>query len=149
MAYGIFGTYLLNSELQSISGMVRGLPPIPHDYTLWEVKNDNDVNTVLKMMKMRNNEIDMKYPEESSGNIITLEGSEYDDECFLVILWFTIIFDYWCGKKIVEYVLNPHMNACFDDLCMNIWNWIRGEISTNKLKSISKKFYKEVIKAVK
>ena len=33
--YGIFGNYLLNTEMRSISGIVRGLPPIPHGYTLW------------------------------------------------------------------------------------------------------------------
>jgi len=145
MTYGIFGNYLLNMEMHSF----RGLPPISPDYTLWNVKSDKDINSVLNMMKIRNAEIDMEYPEESSGTLITLEGSAYDDECFFVMLWFTNIFDYWFGKRDVEYVSNPHMDACFDDLCMNIWNWIRGEISTNKLKSISQNFYKEAIKAVK
>lgn len=79
MSYGIFGTYVLNMEMQSI----RGLPHIPHGYTLLAVNSDKDVNSVLKMMQIRNAEIDMEYPEESSGKIITLEGSSYDDECFL------------------------------------------------------------------
>lgn len=145
MTYGIFGNYLLNMEMHSF----RGLPPIPHGYTLWDVKSDKDINSVLNIMKIRNAEIDMKYPEESSGTLITLGGSAYDDECFFVMLWFNNIFDYWFGKREVKYVSNPHMDACFDDLCMNIWNWIRGEISTNKLKSISQNFYKEAIKADK
>lgn len=118
--YGIFGNYLLNTEMRSISGMVRGLPPISHGYTLWQVNNDKDVNNVLNMMRIRNAEIDMKYPEESSGEVITLEGSSYDDECFLVMLWFTNIFDYWFGKKQVKYITNPSMDTCFDDLLMNI-----------------------------
>ena len=84
--YGIFGNYLLNTEMRSISGMVRGLPPITRGYRLWNVNSDNDVSNVLNMMKIRNSEIDMKYPEESSGEVVTLEGSSYDNECFLVIL---------------------------------------------------------------
>ena len=149
MTYGMFGIYLLNSEMESFRGRLRGLPPIPYGYTLWEIKDDKDVNIVLNIMKRRNEEINMEYPEESSGNVVTLEGSEYNDECFLVILRFTTIFDYWFGKKEVKYVSTPHMNASFDNLCMNIWNWIRDEISTNKLKSIAKSFYKEAIKTVK
>lgn len=98
------------------------------------------------MMRIRNAEIDMKYPEESSGEVITLEGSSYDDECFLVMLWFTNIFDYWFGKKQVKYITNPSMDACFDDLLMNIWNWVRNEISTKTLKNIAKDFYNKAIK---
>lgn len=40
------------------------------------------------------------------------------------------------------------MDACFDDLCMNIWNWIRNEISTKELKNISQEFYNKAIKYV-
>lgn len=142
MTYGIFGTYLLNTEFQTFGT----LPAIPYGYTLWDIKSDKDIDNVLNIMKIRNTEIDMKYPEESSGKAITLGDSSYDDECFLVILWFTDIFDYWFGKKNVKYISNPHMDAYFDDLCMNVWKWIRGEIITNTLKRISLSFYKEAIK---
>lgn len=40
------------------------------------------------------------------------------------------------------------MDACFDDLLMNIWNWIRNEISTKALRNIAKDFYNEAIKYV-
>lgn len=144
MTYGIFGHYLLNMAMKSI----RGLPPIPRGYTLCKVNSDTDVNIVLNLMRIRSTEIDIKYPEESSGNKIIIEGSAYDDECFFVMLWFTNIFDYWFGKKQVKYISTPSMDACFDDLCMNIWRWIKNEISTNELKNITEKFYREAIKYV-
>lgn len=146
MFYGIFGNYLLNAEIRSISGLIRGLPSIPYGYTLWEVNNNKDIDSILNMMRIKNAEIDMKYPEEASGKVFTFENSSYNDECFLVTLWFTNIFDYWFGKKQVKYITNPSMDACFDDLCMNIWNWIKNKISTKTLKNIARDFYNMAIK---
>ena len=107
MKYGVFGTYLLSSRLQDFGE----LPAIPHDYTLWAVNNDKDVNSVLNMMQIRNAEIDIEYPEESSGKVITLGACPYEDECFLVSLWFTTIFDYWFGLKEVKYISNSELDA--------------------------------------
>lgn len=142
MKYGIFGTYLLNVQLESFGE----LPPIPHDYTLWEVNNDKDVNSVLNMMQIRNAEIDMEYPEESSGNVINLRSCPYEDECFLVSLWFTTIFDYWFGLKEVKYISNSELDASFDHFHMCVWCWVREEISTKELKEEGKKFYNIVMK---
>ena len=142
MKYGIFGTYLLHVQLESFGE----LPPITHDYTLWAVNNDKDVNSVLNMMQIRNAEIDMEYPEESSGNVINLGPCPYEDECFLVSLWFTTIFDYWFGLKKVKYISNSELDASFDHFHMCIWCWIREEMSTKELKEEGKKFYNTVMK---
>jgi hypothetical protein len=142
MKYGIFGTYLLNAELESF----RGLPPVPHGYTLFEVKNDKDVNSVLNMMKIRNAEIDMEYPDESLGNVVHLDINPYECECFLVSLWFTNIFDYWFGFKEVKYISNAELNASFDHFHMCMWCWIKEEITTDELKEEGRKFYNKVMK---
>ena len=142
MKYGIFGTYLLNVQLESFGE----LPPIPHDYTLWAVNNDKDVNSVLNMMQVRNAEIDMEYPEESSGNVINLDSCPYEDECFLVSLWFTTILDYWFGLKEVKYISNSELDASFDHFHMCVWCWVREEMSTKELKEEGKKFYNTVMK---
>ena len=142
MKYGIFGTYLLNAQLESC----RKLPYIPHDYTLWTVNSERDIDNILNIMRIRNSEIDMKYPDESSGKVITLGSCPYEDECFFVSLWFTTIFDYWFGQKEVKYISNPELDVSFDDLHMNVWCWIRDEISTEELKEIALRFYNDVMK---
>ena len=96
MTYGIYGTYLLNRQLE----MYDTLLDIPHGYSLFQVTCKEDIKNIRNMMSFRNAEIDAKYPEESSGKVAHLGSCPYDDECFLVALWFTTIFDYWFGKNI-------------------------------------------------
>lgn len=38
------------------------------------------------------------------------------------------------------------LDVCFYDLLMNIWNWVRNEISTKTLKNIARGFYNKAIK---
>lgn len=142
MEYGIFGTYLLNNQAITFGG----LPQPPSDYILFAVNNDIDVNSVLNMMKIRNAEIDVEYPKESSGEIITLGSSPYDNECFFVSLWFTTIFDYWFGFKEIKYISNAELDASFDYFHMCMWRWIREEMSTEELKETGMEFYNTVMK---
>lgn len=141
MTYGIFGTYLLNGRLEDFGN----LPQIPKDYTLFEVNNDKDVNSVLNMMQIRNAEIDFEYPDESSGKVMTLGACPYEDECFLVALWFTTIFDYWVGKKEIEYISDSKLLSSFYWLQMKMWAWVKEEVTTEELKEESLKFYNDVM----
>ena len=142
MTYGIFGTYLLNGRFNDFGN----LPAIPKDYTLFKVDSDEDVNAILNIMKIKNHEIDIEYPKESLENTITLGGCHYEDECFLVSLLFTTIFDYWTEKREVEYSSNPTLLASFDCLLMDMWCWIREEITTEELKITALNFYENVMK---
>lgn len=143
MTYGIYGTYLLNRQLE----MYGTLPDIPHGYSLFQVTCKEDIKNIRNMMSFRNAEIDAKYPEESSGKVAHLGSCPYDDECFLVALWFTTIFDYWFGKNNkYEYFFTMELESSFDILQMSIWEWIRDEISTKKLKEYALDFYNKVMK---
>lgn len=134
---GIFANYLFMNEMVSCGD----LPDIPKDYTLYKVNNDKDVESVLNMMRIRNCEIDMEYPEEVSGELVHIGKCDYEDECFFVMLWFSTVYDYWVGKTILKEIkINDELGFAFDCLGMQIWRWIRNEITTKKLKKECKKF---------
>lgn len=140
--YGIFGTYLIGTEL----GAFGRLPLIPDGYMFYKIDCDKDVEYVKNMMKIENLEIDKLYP--NSDNEIHLSLDDYESRCFLTMLLFENVFNYWCGKNIkIKY--DPTNNtylADFDNLTMELWNWIRDEISTKQMKNIALSFKDEVRK---
>lgn len=60
---------------------------------------------------------------------------------------FENVFNYWCGKytKIIYDSKNNHNIAAFDHLSMELWNWVRDEISTEQLKRAALNFKKAVM----
>lgn len=137
--FGAFGTYLIRNEL-----MIFGdLPEIPSGYTLINVHNDNDVQNVKKVMMQMNREIDMLYPDNNEA--CYLVKSDYEDRCFLTMLLFTNIFDYWFGYN-TDYSFrdNNADDYTFDLLQMKVWDWVKGKIKTKALKNTAKEFYKAV-----
>lgn len=140
--YGVFGTYLIGTEL----GTFGDLPSIPDGYMFYKVNSDEDVENVKNMMKIENSEIDELYPD--SENEIHLELDDYECRCFLTMLLFENVFNYWCGKNTrIKY--NPSNNSClalYDLFSMDLWKWIKDEISTKELKKSALQFEKEVKK---
>ena len=142
MDYGIFGTYLIGTELWNFGE----LPLIPDGYSLYKVNSDKDVEIVRDIMKVRNLKIDKLYP--NSKNEVNLELNDYESRCFFTMLFFENVFNFWCGKN-TEVKYDQHNKsdlANFDLFSFDLWAWVRGEISTKKLKQSSLDFEKAVTK---
>ena len=139
--YGIFGTYLIGSELETFGD----LPTIPDGYMLYKVNCDEDIKNVKHIMKLKNEKIDELYP--NSENEIHISLDDYESRCFLAMLFFENVFNYWCGKytKIIYDSKNNHNISAFDHLSMELWNWVRDEISTEQLKRAALNFKKAVM----
>lgn len=79
--YGIFGTYLIGSELETFGD----LPTIPDGYMFYKVDCDEDIKNVKHIMKLENEEIDELYP--NSENEIRIALDDYESRCFLAMLF--------------------------------------------------------------
>ena len=90
--YGIFGTYLIGSELETFGD----IPTIPDGYILYKVNCDENIKNVKHIMKLKNEKIDELYP--NSENEIRIALDDYESRCFLAMLFFENVFNYWCGK---------------------------------------------------
>lgn len=139
--YGIFGTYLIGTELNTLGD----LPIIPDGYVLYKVDCDKDVENIKIVMEFENAEIDELYP--NSENEIHLTLDDYESRCFLTMLLFENVFNYWCGKNTrIRYEFDDKAKLFkFNILAMKLWNWIRDEISTDELKNSALNFKKEVM----
>lgn len=139
--YGIFGTYLIGTELSTLGD----LPAIPDGYMFYKVDCDKDVENVKNMMKIENNKIDELYP--NAEDEIHLSLDDYESRCFLTALLFENVFNYWCGKNTrIKYEFDDKTKLSeYDILGMELWNWIRDEISTDELKNSALNFKKAVM----
>ena len=139
--YGIFGTYLIGTELNTLGD----LPSIPDGYMFYKIDCDEDVETVKNMMKIKNEEIDKLYP--NAEDEIHLSLDDYESRCFLTVLLFENVFNYWCGKNTrIKYDFdNKAKLSKFDIFGMELWSWIRDEISTDELKNSALNFKKVVM----
>ena len=140
--YGIFGTYLIGTELKTFGN----LPSMPDGYMFPKLNCDKDIENVKNIIKIENTEIDKLYP--NSDNKVHLTLDDYESRCFLTMLLFENVFNYWCGKntKIKYDSTNDSHLADFDNFTMELWNWIRDEISTEQLKYVALNFKKAVKK---
>lgn len=139
--YGIFGTYLIGTELSTLGD----LPAIPDGYMFYKVDCDKDVENVKNMMKIENNKIDELYP--NAEDEIHLSLDDYESRCFLTALLFENVFNYWCGKNTrIKYEFDDKTKLSeYDIFGMELWNWIRDEISTDELKNSALNFKKAVM----
>lgn len=137
--YGAFGTYLIGNEFMTVGG----LPEIPDGYTLINVNNDNDVQTVKKIMMQMNKKIDELYPD--GNEVFYLGKNDYEDKCFFTLLLFTNIFDYWFGCNTECTFKNDDTDDYnFTLLQMQVWDWVKGKIKTKALKRTAADFNKAV-----
>lgn len=139
--YGIFGTYLIGTEL----GTFGNLPTIPDGYMFYKVDCDEDVENVKNMMKIENEEIDELYPNADDEIHLSLDG--YESRCFLTALLFENVFNYWCGKNTkIKYETNDKSKLSkYDIFVMELWDWVRDELSTDELKKYALNFKKVVM----
>lgn len=139
--YGIFGTYLIGTEF----GTFGDLPTIPDGYTFYKVDYDEDVENVKNMMKIENSKIDKLYPNSENEMHLTLD--DYESKCFLTTLLFENVFNYWCGKNTkIKYESDDNEKSYkYYIFTMELWDWIRNEISTDELKKSALNFKKAVM----
>ena len=139
--YGIFGTYLIGTEF----GTFGDLPTIPDGYMFYKVDCDEDVENVKNMMKIENSKIDKLYLNSENEMHLTLD--DYESKCFLTTLLFENVFNYWCGKntKIIYESDDNEKSYKYYIFTMELWGWIRNEISTDELKKSALNFKKAVM----
>lgn len=139
--YGIFGTYLIGTELSTLGD----LPAIPDGYMFYKVDCDKDVENVKNMMKIENDKINELYP--NAEDEIHLSLDDYESRCFLTALLFENVFNHWCGKNTrIKYKFDDKTKLSeYDIFGMELWNWIRDEISTDELKNSALNFKKAVM----
>lgn len=139
--YGIFGTYLIGTELDTFGD----LPAIPDGYMFYKVDCDEDVENVKNIMKIENEEIDELYP--NADDVMHLSLDDYESKCFFTALLFENVFNYWCGENTrIKYETSDKSKLSkYDIFLMELWDWIRDEISTNELKNSALNFKKAVM----
>lgn len=139
--FGIFGKYLLWNEFISFGD----LPILPKDYKLISVRRKTDIDIVRSKMQSMNAEIDKLYPNSESH--FSLTKDDYEDRCFLTLLLFTNIFDFWFeDSKFINFKNSDGNFAALDSFMMDLWNWVKGKITTKTLQKHTKEFYKAVTK---
>ena len=111
----------------------------------YKVDCDEDVENVKNMMKIENEEIDELYPNADDEIHLSLDG--YESKCFLTALLFENVFNYWCGKNTkIKYETNDKSKLSkYDIFVMELWDWVRDELSTDELKKYALNFKKVVM----
>lgn len=139
--YGVFGTYLIGSELDALGD----LPDIPEGYMFYKVNCDEDVENVKNMMRVKNAKINELYP--NAENEIHLALDDYESKCFLTALLFENVFNYWYGKNTrIKYELDDNEKISeYDIFVMELWDWVRDELSIDELKKYALNFKKVVM----
>lgn len=127
MDIGLVSYHIYKNEWMTYGG---DLPEVPRGYTLPLIKNDNNLDATFHYLKIRNKEIDTKYPKSVQES--SFGASDYEAECFFVHLWLGSIFDYWFGK--LEPIDNDEIACECDILGMCFWDYLRGEVSFEELK---------------
>ena len=127
-------------DLKLIYKSVNGI-----NLPMWVYFPDENIKNVKDIMKLKNEKIDELYP--NSENEIRIALDDYESRCFLAMLFFENVFNYWCGKytKIIYDSKNNHNISAFDHLSMELLNWVRDEMLTEQLKRAALNFKKAVM----
>ena len=138
--YGIFGTYVIGTEFETFGD----LPTIPDGYMFYKIDCDEDVENIKNMMKIENLKIDKLFPNSENEMHITLD--DYESKCFLTTLLFENVFNYWFGKNTkIKYESDDEKLCKYYIFTMELWSWIRDEMSTDELKKSALNFKKAVM----
>lgn len=135
---GLFGRFLMCKEYE----IFNDLPILPNKYKLPIITDSYTVIDALNDMKKENNDIDKKYPNTDTLEF-SFELNDYESDCFLLLLKFSSIFNYWFTDVFMKPELyhDEKLNIEYELLVDLIWDYLKGNAPINNLKKQSKKFY--------
>lgn len=143
---GLFGKFAIANEFK----IFRDLPEIPLNYKLPIINSNKEVFDILEDLKKENKAIDKKYPNTDENLSFSFTLTDYESECFLLMLKFSSVFCYWFGNHTPQhnYYEDQEIVISFELLVDVFWRYIQEECTLDYLRKVSQQFYEKYISKV-